>query len=173
MPLSALARPASATLAPQFDPVINLLSAFVDGVDFEQDWLPPSDGRRARQIVDLLADHLTTLGGEVPPAERVEPPPIPVAEQPWADAYPATLPWRGPRVRVNPHAGRRLKLPAEGFWRELLARRARAGLSPLLVAGGRTRSGRERYVSPSRRATCCQRYRSRDWSPRMASAGWA
>ena len=143
IPLQRLGRLPAQALAQRYDLVIDFLGTFVEGVDFARDWLPPEDGRETRHIVDLLADYLAIRGVELSPAARTEPLPVEDRDQRWAEAFLSSPPLRdkgapssSPVVLINPHAGSRLKLPAEPFWGELVCRLSGMGATPLVVAGG-------------------------------------
>ena len=150
VPLDRLARLPAQCLAQRYDLVVDLLGAFVGGVDFRREWLPPLPEQGTTHVVDLLADYLATLGVDLPPGARVEPLPLGAADMRWADEVRASVVSRhgvggdsaspslpgAPLVLVNPHAGSRLKLPGEAFWRELVHRLREAGALPLVIAGG-------------------------------------
>jgi ADP-heptose:LPS heptosyltransferase len=150
IPLARVAHVPARALAQRYDLVIDLLGAFVDGVDFARDWLPPPPGRRTTHVVDVLADYLGALGVELSAEDRGRPLPLSRADRRWAASHlaaclaagggPVAAAPEGVRGRslvlVNPHAGSSLKLPGDAFWLGLVRHLRGGGSLPLVVAGG-------------------------------------
>jgi ADP-heptose:LPS heptosyltransferase len=150
VPLDRVAHVPARALAQRYDLVIDLLGAFVDGVNFGRDWLPPPPGRTTTHLVDLLANYLATLGVELSAEDRGRPPTLSRADRRWAASRleiglsagggPLTTSPDGARGRslvlVNPHAGSSLKLPGDAFWLGLVRHLRGGGSLPLVVAGG-------------------------------------
>ena len=135
-PLTALAALPARAVRERYDVVVNLLGAFVGGVDFSREWLPSPESRPVRHVLDRLAKALARDGVPISPAERTLPLSLTDADHEWADATLSGVARPGPYLLLNPHAGSRLKLPGESFWRALVQRLLAAGFTPLVLAGG-------------------------------------